>query len=192
MNKRDYKNLVICVSTVAIWLMVLFFCVYRPYKQNMEGIQNQLQENSVAINTVRTFFAEHGEKNTYQNKLAVNLKLLKEKIPSELAEAEFLAKVNEIAMLSNVQIIEMKPSEYKNDKKKINEHLENEIKAKEDYSSKCWIITLHGDYFNIVKFLRQINSLPRLVNIMSGEVYSENEYLVCKLALQIYLANYNK
>lgn len=187
MNKQDYQNIAICAGIIFVWSMILFFCIYQPYQNSIKTMDKRIQENTLAINDVENFFAKHGEKTAYQNKLNLNLQLLQEKIPSELAETEFLTKLNEIALLSDVKIVVLNPSEYKDLKNEI-----NKVNQDNAYNSKSWQITLHGEYFNILKFLRQINAMPRLVNIKIGEIYQENDYVVCKLTLQIYSANYNK
>ena len=180
MKKKDYKNIGICLGIVFAWILILFFCAYRPYIGSVEKLTQEIAESDLAISEVESFWQEYGEKVKYKEKLNNNLNILEEKMPKDMAENDFLMNLNEMTQLANVQIISLNPSE------------SSKVKQTENYSAKDWKICVKGDYFSVLAFLRQLNLSPRLIVIKMGEIYRESDYVFCKLTLQIYSANYNK
>lgn len=53
-------------------------------------------------------------------------------------------------------------------------------------------ISLKGNYFSLLAFLRSVNLFTRTVIARRGIVSAENDTLVCNLTLQIYTDNYNR
>lgn len=166
--KQDYKQVMIMSSIVFAWILILLFCIYAPYTRQVDGLKAQIDSNKVSIKAIETYKQKYQDLNAYEAKLQENEQLLSEKVPAYLQEDEVLANLNEFAKSANVQIISLEPA---TDKIKI---------------------SIRGDYFAVLNFLRQLNISPRLIMIKSASVLlEENNLLICNITLQIYADNYN-
>lgn len=181
MNRQDYKHMVIIGSIIFAWIMILFFCAYKPYEQMENRLNTQIAENQQFIADIKMYKQKYQDLNKYQIKLQNNEQLLQEKVPANLLEDEVLIKLNELAKSSEVAIISLKPEA---------------VQVENTYSREDIKLSLSGDYFHILRFLRQLNISPRLIMIKQGSIslqenQMENNLLICNLTLQIYADNYN-
>lgn len=178
MNKRDYRYMIMTAGLIVVWIILLFFCVYKPLTAGIDELDRQIQKNSYELEEMNNFALIHNNDLTaYQKQLAVNLSVLEQKIPSDMATDETVQQISQVAQTADVVITSLKiqPAEKK----------ENILIQNID-------ISLKGNYFSLLAFLRSVNLFTRTVIARRGIVSAENDTLVCNLTLQIYTDNYNR
>lgn len=178
MTKQDYKYLAITACIILIWSAVMFFCVYRPLAGSIGQINEQIEENNMQLNEMADFIALHdSDLQSYQKHLAANLALLNDKFPSLMKMDDVLSQLNETAQTTKAAITSLKIRPAKTQAQTVFQDID---------------ITLQGDYFAVLSFLRGLNLLPRTAIVRQGTVTQENNMIICNLTLQIYADNYNK
>ncbi len=197
LNRKDYRHIGIIFSIVFVWIAILFFFVNIYGNNLMEKMNNDMSVEQRQIDTVNDYVTVHGDLKSYQDKLNLNLQTLQEKIPdknssTEKLDDDFLAQLNQMAAVSKVQIIQLIPR--KNDNTKNDETKNSEAEVNETYFAETISLSVQGDYFAVLGFLRQLNLSSRLVAVEQGKIYQLNESnssIVCDLTLQIYTYLYN-
>ena len=178
MNKRDYRYTITVVGVIFIWVILLFFCIYKPLTNNIAQMKEQIWQNNKELEEMNNFVLLHNNDLTvYQKQLATNLSVIKQKIPTDLVIDETLQKINQIAQDTNMIITSLKIQPAKK--------YENILVQDID-------ISLKGDYFSILVFLRGLNLSSRTIIVKQGKIITDNDSLKCNLTLQIYADNYNK
>lgn len=178
MNKRDYRYTITVVGVIFIWVILLFFCIYKPLTNNIAQMNEQIWQNNKELEEMNNFVLLHNNDLTvYQKQLATNLSVIKQKIPTDLVIDETLQKINQIAQDTNMIITSLKIQPAKK--------YENILVQDID-------ISLKGDYFSILAFLRGLNLSSRTIIVKQGKMITDNDSLKCNLTLQIYADNYNK
>ena len=178
MNKRDYKYMIMTAGLTAAWIILLFFCVYRPLTASIAELNGQIQQDSGELAEINNFALIHNNDLTaYEKQLDINLAVLEQKIPSGAATDEALQQISRAAQTANVVITSLK--------------IQPE-KKQADISSQDIDVSLKGDYFSLLSFLRSVNLFSRTVIVEQGTMNAENDTLTCNLTLQIYTDNYNK
>lgn len=173
LNYRDRKNLSISISIICLWTMILFF-FGRMIDTEVEKLNYKIDEEQTQLATYNDFITKNNSLDVYAQKIALNLELIKNKIPDNMAQNQFLAQLNDIAQLSHVDIIELIPTESVN----------QEIYQQQEFS-----LIIQGDYFAILDFCHQLSLNNRLVSIQYGKIFIRNQTINAKLTLQIYANN---
>lgn len=173
LNYKDRKNLSISISIICLWTMILFF-FGRMINTEIENLNYKADEEQTQLIAYNDFIAKNNNLDVYTQKVALNLELIKNKIPNNMAQNQFLAQLNDIAQLSQVDIIELIPTESVN---------------QETYQQQEFSLIIQGDYFAILDFCHQLNLNNRLVSIQYGKIFIQNQAINAKLTLQIYANN---
>lgn len=161
------------MSIISLWVMILFF-LGNIVNTKIETIKDIKEQQQAELKNYHDFMARNQNVDKYREKVNFNLNLLAEKIPSDLCEEKFLLQLNDMAKYSAVEILEIVPQE-----KQVQDNIKQQrIK-----------LTLQGNYFEIIDFLRQLNVNNRLVSIQDSNIFIQNDTINAKLTLQIYANN---
>lgn len=177
MTKQDYKCAIMAIGIIFAWIMILFFCVYKPISNSINQMNEQIKQDSYELNEMANFIALHNDDlSMYQKQLNTNLMILNQKLPEKLIADELVSKLGDVAQSSNVKItlLKIQPS-----------------KMQENLAVQNIDINLQGDYFSLLSFLRSVSLFPFVTTIQQGMMFVENDSIKCNLTLQIYADNYN-
>lgn len=177
MTKQDYKYAIMAIGIIFAWIMILFFCVYKPISNSINQMNEQIKQDSYELNEMANFIALHNDDlSMYQEQLNTNLMILNQKLPEKLIADELVSKLGDVAQSSNVKItlLKIQPS-----------------KMQENLAVQNIDINLQGDYFSLLSFLRSVSLFPFVTTIQQGMMFVENDSIKCNLTLQIYADNYN-
>ncbi len=196
LNRRDYRYIWIIFGIVFVWIAILFFLVNIYGSNILEKMNDELNTEQQQIEEINNYVAVHGDLKSYQDKLKLNLQSLQEKVPEsrngEMADDSFLAQLNQMAAVSRVQIIKLVPQKSDNAKREKTD--ETVARGNETCLEETISMSVQGDYFAVLGFLRQLHVSSRLVAVKQGKIYQLNELnssIVCDLTLQIYTYPYN-
>ncbi len=196
LNRRDYRYIWIIFGIVFVWIAILFFFVNIYGSNILEKMNDELNTEQQQIEEINNYVAVHGDLKSYQDKLKLNLQSLQEKVPEsrngEMADDSFLAQLNQMAAISRVQIIKLVPQKSDNAKREKTD--ETVARGSETCLEETISISVQGDYFAVLGFLRQLHVSSRLVAVKQGKIYQLsdiNQSIVCDLTLQIYSYPYN-
>ncbi|MBM6833171.1 type 4a pilus biogenesis protein PilO [Megamonas hypermegale] len=177
MTKRDYKYAIMVIGIIFAWLMMMFFCVYKPLSGSINQMNEQIKQQNYELNEMANFIALHNDDlNMYQKQLNTNLMILNQKLPEKLITDELVSKLGDVAQLSNVKItlLKIQPS-----------------KMQDNLAIQNIDVALQGDYFSLLSFLRNVSLFQFVTTIQQGTMFVENDSIKCNLTLQIYADNYN-
>ena len=59
MNKRDYKYMIMTAGLTAAWIILLFFCVYRPLTAGIAELNGQIQQDSCELAEINNYTFIH-------------------------------------------------------------------------------------------------------------------------------------
>ncbi len=196
LNRRDYRYIWIIFGIVFVWIAILFFLVNIYGSNILEKMNDELNTEQQQIEEINYYVAVHGDLKSYQDKLKLNLQSLQEKVPEsrngEMTDDSFLAQLNQMAAVSRVQIIKLVPQKSDNAKREKTD--ETVARGSETCLEETISMSVQGDYFAVLGFLRQLHVSSRLVAVKQGKIYQLNELnssIVCDLTLQIYTYPYN-
>ncbi len=196
LNRRDYRYIWIIFGIVFVWIAILFFLVNIYGSNILEKMNDELNTEQQQIEEINNYVAVHGDLKSYQDKLKLNLQSLQEKVPEsrngEMTDDSFLAQLNQMAAASRVQIIKLVPQKSDNAKREKTD--ETVARGSETCLEETISMSVQGDYFAVLGFLRQLHVSSRLVAVKQGKIYQLNELnssIVCDLTLQIYTYPYN-
>ena len=109
MTKRDYKYAIMAIGIIFAWLMMMFFCVYKPLSGSINQMNEQIKQQNYELNEMANFIALHNDDlNMYQKQLNTNLMILNQKLPEKLITDELVSKLGDVAQLSNVKMTLLK------------------------------------------------------------------------------------
>lgn len=173
LNYKDSKILSIGISIICLWTMILFF-LGKMINVEVEKLNYKIDEKQTQLIAYNDFIAQNNNLDAYAQKIALNLELIKNKIPNNMAQNQFLVQLNDMAQLSQVNIVELVPTELIN---------------QETYQQQEFSLIIQGDYFAVLDFCHQLNLNNRLVSIQYGKIFIQNQTINAKLTLQIYANN---
>ena len=181
MNKTDSRHIGILISVLLLWSGMLFFCVYGHYQQEMAKLEADRALQIERVEAVRQFEREHGSTEDYRARLDTGRKLLEDKLPQDMDEAGFMQAVSRAAVSSGVKLTAM-----------VSEQQESGHGLPEGLSKQALRVSVQGDFFSVLSFLRSLNAQPRFFTVQTGRAESENTIISLDTSLQIYSYTYNR
>ena len=182
-NKTDQKHIIILCSIIFAWIVILFFCVYKPYQNAVSQLAKERSELQTSLNEMQQFEQRYGELNKYEAQLDTGLALMQDKLPPEASGGEniFMQHLAQAAEISGIQLTSVEPLEAE----KLNAPPHEGLKMQQMQ------ISFRGSFFETMRFLRCLGAMAQLVVIKAASLKAqENEIDVINgfLTLQIYFS----
>ncbi len=175
MNKTDGRHIGILISVLLLWSGMLFFCVHGHYQQEMAELEADRARQIEQIEAVEQFEREHGSAEDYRVRLDAGRKLMADKLPENMDEAGFMQAVSRAAESSGVKLTAMAP-----------EKQESGHELTKGLSKQSLRVSVQGDFFSVLNFLRSLNAQPRFFTVQTGSARLENTIISLDTSLQIY------
>ena len=129
---------------------------------------HRLQEEQAALERLQ---AEHPDVEKYQMEVEKELKHVGALLPDDMETAVFLQEMKAAADRTGMVLCELAPEEAAE---------ENGLLAMPVR------VTLQGDYFSLVRFLRVVQNGSRLMQVAAMDVASKGDFLDCRLQFKIF------
>ena len=129
---------------------------------------HRLQEEQAALERLQ---AEHPDVEKYQMEVEKELKHVGALLPDDMETAVFLQEMKAAADRTGMVLCELAPEEAAE---------ENGLLAMPVR------VTLQGDYFSLVRFLRVVQNGSRLMQVAAMDVASKGDFLDCRLRFKIF------
>ena len=129
---------------------------------------HRLQEEQAARERLQ---AEHPDVEKYQMEVEKELKHVGALLPDDMETAVFLQEMKAAADRTGMVLCELAPEEAAE---------ENGLLAMPVR------VTLQGDYFSLVRFLRVVQNGSRLMQVAAMDVASKGDFLDCRLRFKIF------
>ena len=136
--------------------------------EEQEQSLHQVQEEYAALERLQ---AEHPDVEKYQMEVEKELKHVGALLPDDMETAVFLQEMKAAADRTGMVLCELAPEEAAE---------ENGLLAMPVR------VTLQGDYFSLVRFLRALQNGSRFMQVVAMDVASKGDFLDCRLQFKIF------
>lgn len=164
-------QVILCIISICCIFSAFYSFIYIPQQDEILELKNLKQSNENKIQLVEKFVVSHPDISEYDHEIQSNLDNVNKKIPNMHDVSSFLMQIRQIAQISNVQLLHVKPRNLVN---------------KAEYSSLLVDIEIKGNYFQTIKFLKNLEAMERFNSVNKILIQSSNEVLNTKLEINIY------
>jgi len=169
-KKLIYQLISFLLGMIFLSVMVYTF-VYVPRQQKILELTAAVTEKETSVISIENFMNEHPDMPAYEQELQKKDDFLAQMLPNNMALSSFLSEVEKMAAVSQVTLVQIKP---------------NKLISKGNYQEIPILLEFQGDYFQILHFLRQIETARRFNKGSHLSIQRQDDVLVCKLVLSIY------
>ena len=169
-KKLIYQLISFLLGMIFLSVMVYTF-VYVPRQQKILELTAAVTEKETSVISIENFMNEHPDMPAYEQELQKKDDFLAQMLPNNMALSSFLSEVEKMAAVSQVTLVQIKP---------------NKLISKGNYQEIPILLEFQGDYFQILHFLRQIETARRFNKGSYLSIQRQDDVLVCKLVLSIY------
>ena len=134
-------------------------------------LDNQLREERNRVKQIQSFSLAHPEPAKHLNQLEEKLTVFNRMLPLEPQVGEFLTQSENSAKTSGVQFVSLKPGQMAN---------------KGGYRELSLELTIRGNYFQTMNFLKRIEEGPRFVAVTNVTMQSQSGQIQSKIWVSIY------
>ena len=164
-------QVILCIVSICCIVSAFYVCIYIPQQDEILELKNLKQSNENKVQLVEKFVVSHPDISEYDHQIQSDLDKVNKKIPNMHDISSFLMQIKQISQVSNVQLLHVKPRNLVN---------------KDEYSSLLVDIEIKGNYFQTIKFLKNLEAMERFNSINKMLIQSSNEVLNTKLEINIY------
>jgi len=164
-------QVILCIISICCIVSAFYIFIYIPQQDEIIELKNLKQSNENKIQLVEKFVVIHPDISEYDHEIQLNLDNVNKKIPNMHDISNFLMQVKQISQSSNVEVLHVKPKNLVN---------------KDEYSSLLVDIEIKGNYFQTIKFLKNLEAIERFNSVNKMLIQSSNEVLNTKLEINIY------
>ena len=136
--------------------------------EEQEQSLHQMQEEYAALERLQE---EHPDVEKYQLEVEMEKKRVAALLPDEMQTGVFLQELKAASDRTGMVLCELAPEEAAE---------ENGLLAMPVR------VTLQGDYFSLVRFLRVVQNGSRLMQVVAMDVASKGDFLDCRLQFKIF------
>lgn len=168
MSPEDIKKILIFVCSFLVIFVLFFFLFWRPRYSDLKVYQKDLSEKQAELAQLERDAKNwpdsitRGKLRQYEEELARVWEL----IPTKEKVADLLKEIQAHARESDLEIIAMN---------RVTDSRGSRTAGKADprYVKVPYKISVGGNYFGLINFMRMLEDSSRLVTITSTKVYSE-------------------
>lgn len=139
--------------------------------EQMLSFKNTILTEKGKILQIETFIADYPDISKYEQEIQNKIDLLNMKLPNNDSMAEFLIVLENTAKKTGVRISNIKPNPPAN---------------KDNIAEYNIELVLHGNYFQMLEFLKTMEDIPRFNVINSITVQGKDEALSTRVILSIF------
>lgn len=159
---------------IAFWLVVTVFFylfVYQFQDGQILTLNNTITEEKNKTQNIETFIDNYPDISKYEQEIQNKIDLLNMKLPNNDGMAEFLITLENTAKKVGIRISNIKPSAPAN---------------KANIAEYNMEIVIHGNYFQILNFLKALEDIPRFNIINTIDVQGNDQLLNARVILSIF------
>ncbi len=161
----SFVALLIAATAVFYWQVLL------PQLQKLAETEKRCLALEARNVQVADFAGSKPDAGRFLAELERQSTLVKNLLPDELNAAAFLLKLDELADVSKVELLTVRPGA---------------VGSKNGYCEMLLEVKAKGNYYQLLEFLRLLEGATRFVAIDKGTVQSQGEMLKIEFALHIY------
>lgn len=169
--KADLCRIFSFVTLLTLATAVFYWQLLSPQLQRLEKMEKLCIDAESRNDQVAAFARRNPDTGVFLAELERSFSSVENLLPDELEEAAFLLKLDELADVSEVELLTVKPGE---------------VVSKNGHCEMLLEIQAKGNYYQLLEFLRLLEGATRFVAIDKGTVQSQGEMLKIEFALRIY------
>jgi len=169
MASEDVKKLLIVVSVFLIAFVAFFFLFWRPQSNDLATYRSELSKKQMELVQLERD-AEDWPDSITREKLGryeAELTQLWELIPSEEEVSVLLKEVETHAEFSDMKILSLSRESISKNSRSV---AGTETSGSPRYIRASYKITLGGNYFGLINFLRKLEDSKRLITVTSAKI----------------------
>lgn len=168
---RKFKCFLILSGLGGFILVITFAQIIPSISAEIAEAQGALSEVNGKVDQAMEYQRTHENYEVYEKEVLMKEKIMQMKIPERLATGEFVAEVQRIASQQEIEIVKVEP--------------EKAVQADTVYSQSIDII-VRGNYFSVLKLLRELEQGKLFIHVSSLSLKGENGQVECHIVLNIY------
>ncbi len=173
MASEDVKKLLVVVSIFLIVFAAFFFLFWRTQSNNVAKYRNELSEKQKELAQLERDAEDWPDSITREKlwRYEEELKQLWALIPSEEEVAMLLKEIETHAIASDMEIISLsREANPRGARPKATLATGTEAAKPPRYAKASYRISLGGNYFGLISFLRKLEDSTRLVTVSSTKI----------------------
>lgn len=170
MAPEDVKKLLIIIGSFLVVFLAFFFLFWQPKFGDLKATQSKLRDREAKLARLERDAADWPDTVTKEKlgRYEEELKELFALIPSEEELSALLQEIQDHARASELEIISLVRDPDARSRRP-------EPAPGARYARIPYKISVGGNYFGLIKFLRKLEEAQRLVTVTSTRVYNELE-----------------
>lgn len=163
---------------LGLWLTALaaigglfFFGLYEPQQQAIREQKILMETEKRELISIENFLNEHPDLAAYEAEMNKKEKVVGAMLPEDMQLSLFMLDIQKIAVQDHIVLNGMKP---------------DKISRQDRYAELPIKIDAAGNYFQLLDFLKDIESRPRFARVKKLQVHAAENLLHCKFLLVIY------
>lgn len=171
-NKKyaKYNFLILCLLS-GLCIISLYFFVYIPQIHKIAQLENNYTQKKQSVEAIQNFITLHTDIAKYEKEVRKKGDFVNQLFSNDTDAFEVIQTIEHVAqrhqlILNNIKLLPL-------------------IKH-EEYNEISFVVEFKGNYFDILKFLREVETIKPLCNIKSLIVNEKGGVLFTKLELSIY------
>jgi len=166
--KKRLLIVALVVTLVSYFFYVLFIV---PQRQQLIELETQQSSDMQKLKQIDEFVLEHPNQEDYLAELDERIVQMNALLPSNPDVGDFLIELQQAAYSSHVEVFHVSPKTYLN---------------KNGYYEIPIEVGVRGYFFNIVEFIKRLESLARFMSMTTVNIQVKQGLLECKIPMVIY------
>lgn len=157
--------------SIAVIGWCFYLMMFLPQQQEQAVLAAKCNVERQRIQVIETYLLAHPNAEEYATELTTNQEYLGRTLPNNGEIRTFLLQLEQSAQESNVQLAHVKPAP---------------PVSKNGYSELPLDITIKGDFFQTLNYLKRLENGARLATISKLSITVQNNVLESKMIVTIY------
>jgi len=172
LKKLEIKHKIILFGAgIAAVIVVFYLYLWLPQTERIAALTAQYQTERQRVQTIEAFANAHPDIGAYETELNNKLAQVDKMLPNNAEISEFIIEAENIAKISGVQLLRIKPAPAVN---------------KNGYREIPLEMVVKGNYFQTLSFLKKLEEITRFNSVLNLATQSKNGDLESKLSVVIY------
>lgn len=172
MLKKDRYYLMVITSTIIIFWLIMYLCIYSAQLSRLQEARHNIDRNRMQINDLQSFSDKFDKDRTALTKIAQENSFWENKLPDRKDEISFISMLHGMATKADVHILAVEPAELTD--------------KNNNYEIAAVKLKIAGNYFQLLDFLAQLDEADRYNIISKMNITNSEDTLQAEMFVKIF------
>lgn len=151
--------------------LLVFLLVHQPLREAIGRLEDEAAVNRQIVTEVQNYQNAHLDREAFMKELTEAEQQADKALPEEMSQGNFISRLQRDALRAGLRLRQVQPQE---------------TVRLEDCRMLPVHVELEGNYFALLKFLRELGKDERFMQLRGLHISSEKGVLLCDMDIAIY------